>query len=129
MAVIFFGIGEWQGWYLGLAGQTPLLVYKKDFTAESTRRTLNRNELPVNLTGNVKHGNVTVRIHFARPMSIQTGASALPEKVVFERSFSRGQRVAINELVQEGRGNYRIEIDFEEATGVFRLRLPTAAEL
>jgi hypothetical protein len=62
-------------------------------------------------------------------MSIQTGASALPEKVVFERSFSRGQRVAINELVQEGRGNYRVEIMFEEATGVFRLRLPTAAEL
>lgn len=129
VAIIFFGIGEWQGWFLGVTGQTPLLVYKKDHVAESTRRTVMRDDMPINITGNVKNGSVTVRIHYERPASIQTSAQALPERMVFERAFHKGQRIALNEIVEEGRGNYRTEIAFENATGVFNLKLPASSEL
>lgn len=129
VAIIFFGIGEWQGWYVGVAGQTPLLVYKKDYVAQASRRTVMRNEMPVNITGNVQNGSVTVKIHYERPASIQTSAAALPERVVFERTWNKGQRIALNELVDQGRGNYRTEITFENATGMFNLKLPTSSEL
>ncbi len=48
---------------------------------------------------------------------------------VFERTFQQGQRIALNELVDEGRGNYRTELLFENATGVFNLKLPNSSEL
>ena len=129
LAVAFFAIGEWRGVYLGILGQTPVVAYKTDHTARSVRRTINRDSLPVTLTGQVRNGSLRVSVDFERPVSFQTGAASLPNQTVFERTYRSGERVALNELVQAGTGVYTVRLDFEQGTGVFTLRLPTGAEL
>ena len=129
LGVVFFGVGEWRGWYLGIASQTPLYVYKKDFVAEATRRTINSDHLPLVVSGNVQQGNVTVAVYYERPFSYQTGRQPLPESKVFERNYARGERIALDETLSEGQGIYRVQLQFDDSTGLFRIRLPTAAEL
>ncbi len=129
VAIAFFAIGEWRGVYLGILGQTPVIAYKTDHTAESSRRTINRDSLPVALTGQVRNGTLRVSVVFERPASFQTGAAGLPAQTVFERTFRTGERVALNELIQEGRGDYTVRLEFTEGTGMFTLRMPAAAEL
>ena len=129
VGVALFAIGEWRGLYLGILGQTPVVAYKTDHTAQSTRRTLNATSLPVNLTGELRDGTLTVTVLFERPGSFQTGAAATASQTVYERTYRRGERVALNELIQEGTGVYTVRLDFEQATGWFRLRLPTGAQL
>lgn len=127
--VLFFGVGEWRGWYLGIPSQTPMFVYKKDHVASATRRTINLREMPVRVTGSVQEGEVTVVVFHERPFSYQTSQPAKPETKVFERKFSRGQRIAINESIDQGYGFYRVALEFEDATGYFSMKLPTNAEL
>ena len=129
LAVIFFAVGEWRGWYLGVASQTPMYVYKKDYVAQATRKTINSDDLPFEVSGNVQQGSVTVAVFYERPFSIQTGAPALPERKVFEQTYSRGERIDLERVVSEGRGVYRVQLRFDDATGLFRMSLPTAAEL
>jgi hypothetical protein len=128
-AVVFFGVGEWRGWYLGIPSQTPLVVYKKSHVATATRRTINLDYLPLDVSGDVQDGSVTVVVYHERPFSYQTSRAARPETKVFERSYAKGQRIAINEPVSQGPGIYRVQFEFEDATGFFRLKLPTGAEL
>lgn len=129
LAIVFFAVGEWRGWYLGIAGQTPILVYKKDHVAEIDRRTITLDHLPVTISGEVRNGTVRVTVIYERPASFQTGAAALPAQTVLERSFAAGQEITIDELVQEGQGDYTIRLEFEDATGLFRVRVPPAAQL
>lgn len=129
VAIVLFAIGEWRGLYLGILGQTPVLAYKSDAQVESTRRTINRDSLPVSLTGEVRAGSLDVFVVFERPQSFQTGAAALPAQTVFERTYRAGERVALNELIQEGSGVYTVRLEFEQGTGLFRLRLPASSEL
>lgn len=129
VGVALFAIGEWRGLYLGILGQTPVVTYKTDHTAQSTRRTISATSLPLNLTGELQNGSLTVTVSFERPASFQTGATAVAGQTVFERTFRRGERIALNELIQEGVGVYTVWLDFDQATGYFRLRLPTGAEL
>lgn len=129
VGVALFAIGEWRGLYLGILGQTPVVAYKTDHTAQSSRRTINASSLPVNLSGELRDGSLTVRVTYERPTSFQTGAAGQDSQTVFERTYRRGERVALNELIQEGTGNYTVSLDFEQGTGWFRLRLPTGAEL
>jgi hypothetical protein len=127
--VVFFGVGEWRGWYFGIPSQTPVFVYKKDHVASATRRTINLDYLPLSVSGDVQQGNVTVAVYYERPVSFQTGQAPKPEVKVFERSYSKGQRIALNQVVAEGYGIYRVQLEFEDATGLLRVKLPTAAEL
>ena len=129
LAVAFFVVGELRGVYLGILGQTPVVAYKTDHTAQSTRRTINRDRLPVTLTGQVRNGDLRVSVDFERPGSFQTGGGALPNETVFERTYRTGERVALNELVQAGTGIYTVRLEFSEGTGIFTLRLPAGAEL
>lgn len=126
---ILLAIGEIRGLFLGIPGQTPVLAYKTDHTATSTRRTLSRDGVPVRLTGDVRHGSLRVSVVFERPQSFQTGAAGLPPQTVFERTFRNGERVNLNELISEGQGNYTVKLEFSEGTGLFTLKLPPAAEL
>jgi hypothetical protein len=128
-AVVFFGVGEWRGWYLGIPSQTPIYVYKKSHDASATRRTINLDYLPLNVSGDVQDGSVTVAVYYERPFSYQTSRAARPETRVFERSYTKGQRISLNQVVAEGQGIYRVLFEFQDATGFFRLKLPTAAEL
>jgi len=129
IAGIMLAIGELRGLFLGIPGQTPVLAYKTDHAARSTRRTINRDSLPVRLTGDVRHGSLLVSIVFERPQSFQTGAAALPPQTVFERTYRAGESVNLDETISEGRGDYTVLLEFSEGTGLFTLKLPAAAEL
>ncbi|HEX7004855.1 MAG TPA: hypothetical protein VF168_11790 [Trueperaceae bacterium] len=129
LGVIFFAVGEWRGWYVGIASQTPMYVYKKDYVAEATRKTINSDSLPFEVSGSVQQGRVTVAVFYERPFSYQTGVPALPEVKVFEQTYGRGERIALDQVLAEGRGIYSVQLQFEDATGLFRVSLPTAAEL
>lgn len=127
--ILFLAVGEWRGWYLGIPSQTPMYVYKKDHVAAATRRTINLDRMPVRVTGSVQQGEVTVSVYHERPFSYQTSQPAKPETKVFERKFSRGQRIALNESINQGYGFYRVQLEFDDATGYFSVKLPTNAEL
>lgn len=129
LGVLFFGVGEWQGWYLGVPSQTPVYVYKKSRIATATRRTINTDHVPLVVSGDVQQGSVTVAVYYERPFSFQSGRASHPDTKVFERVFSKGQRVALNQVIAQGVGIYRVQLEFEDATGLFRVKLPTAAEL
>jgi len=129
LAVIFFVVGEISGWYVGVASQTPILVYKKDFTAETSRRTVLREDMPVRFTGLVRRGAVTVTVFYERPESFQTGRQGQARTVLYERAFRVGERIFIDEDFTSGPGVYSVGVQYADATGVFRLTLPGGTEL
>lgn len=129
LAVIFFVVGETRGWYLGVPSQTPILVYKKDYSATTTRRTLMRTDMPVRFSGNVNRGTVTVSVTYERPESMQTSREALPARTIFERTFTAGQRALVDELFTNGGGVYRVIVNYQDATGLFRMSLPGGQDL
>src|SRR5690606_22491800 len=126
---IFLVIGEISGWYIGVASQTPILVYKKDTYVETSRRTITREDMPVRFTGQVRRGAVTVTVAYERPDSFQTGRQGQARTVLYERAFRVGERIAIDELFTSGPGVYTVGAKYEDATGVFRLTLPGGTEL
>ncbi len=129
LVVAFFVVGEWRGVYLGLAGQTPMITYKVDHTAEVARTVRNGDHLPLNVSGEVRRGTVRILVLFDRPQSFQTSAAAIPQRVVYDMSYSQGQRIALSEVVVEGTGNYLVRIEFQDATGNFRVRVPPNSSL
>ena len=129
VAAIFFGVGEWKGWMVGIPGQMPLMVYKSEATASAMRRTVNRQDLPFSIKGTVKSGTVKVEGYYGVPTSFQAGKKGKPEKMVFEEVFSKGQVIDISETLKNGQGEYRLRIIFDNATGVFSVKLPKGIEL
>lgn len=129
LAVVFFVVGETRGWYLGVPSQTPIFVYKKDFSATTTRRTLSRTDMPVRFSGNVSRGTVTISVIYERPESFQTQAGGQAPRVIFERTFTAGQRAFVDELFSNGGGVYRVMVNYQDATGLFRMTLPGGQEL
>jgi len=129
LAVVFFAVGETRGWYIGIPSQTPVFVYKRTAVGQATRRTINRESLPVRLTGRVRHGTVSVKIEYRKPSSFQTGAGAGPDRMLFDQTYTQGQAVGINQDFEAGTGDYTVVMEFKDATGLFRLRLPTASQL
>ncbi len=126
---IFFGVGEWRGWQLGVPGQTPVYVYKADGTAEISRRTINRDTFPLELWGRVRNGDVTVTVTYQDLGSFQEGTRSGPVREIFDETYSFGERIDLNELLDEGFGRYTVRLDFSEATGLFRFRVPGQPEL
>lgn len=129
LAVVFFVVGEFRGWYLGVPTQTPILLYKKDFTAETTRRTVMRDDMPVRFSGLVRRGSVTVTVLYERPDSFQTGQQGRAEVSLFERTYRQGENIVLDELFDSGGGIYTVRVDYQDATGLFRLSLPGGSEL
>lgn len=129
VTIAFFAIGETVGWQIGVPGQTPVYVYKQDGMASATRRTIRRDSLPVEVEGRVRDGAVTVRVIYQDVGSFQTNRGASSPEVVYEEVFQEGRIVALNELFEEGAGEYRVELHFSGATGLFRMPMPTSAEL
>ncbi|MFA5550778.1 MAG: hypothetical protein WDA03_04095 [Trueperaceae bacterium] len=129
VAVVFFAVGEARGWYLGFPTQTPILVYKKDHTADTSRRTLSRTDMPVRFTGEVQRGSVHLEVRYQRPSSFQTNTGAGSEQVVFEQTWTRGQRIAFDRLFELGGGVYTVYITYSDATGIFRLTMPDGIDL
>lgn len=129
LAAFFFGIGEYKGWMVGIPGQMPLMVYKSEATASAVRRTVNRQDMPFSLSGTVKNGTVRVEGYFKVPQSFQSGKAGKAEKLVFEKEFSKGETISLNETLKKGQGEYRIVIKFDNTTGVFKVGLPKGIEL
>lgn len=129
MAAVFFGVGEFKGWTLGIPAQTPLLIYKSDSWLGATRRTVNRQDFPFSISGKVSSGKVKVEGYYELPASFQSGKAGKPEKLVFEKEFTQGQTINISETLKNGGGQYRIKVLFEKATGVFRVNVPKGIEL
>jgi hypothetical protein len=98
VVAVFIGIGEWRGWYLGVPGTTPVVLYKMDHRAVTDVRTVTRSDMPIRVEGRVRQGTLTVEVTYERPSSFQTGEAALPERVLYEETFTRGQRVLLNEV-------------------------------
>ena len=128
--VIFFGVGEFLGgWYVGVAPQTPVLVYKKTHTTTLTRR-VTGDTFTFDLGGEVRGGTVTVEGLYERPASYQNpGRAALPPRELFNKRFGPGERVRVAETLKAGTGVYRVRVTFEAATGLFHLEVPAASEL
>jgi hypothetical protein len=129
LAAVFFGVGEFKGWTVGIPAQTPLMVYKSDSWLGATRRTVNRQDFPFTVSGKVNAGKVRVEGYFEVPTSFQSGKAGKPEKLVFEEEFSKGQTISIIETLKNGQGQYRLKILFQDATGVFRVKVPKGIEL
>jgi len=128
-AIVFFAVGETHGWYLGIPSHTPVFVYKMSAEGQATRQTFNVDALPVHLTGSVRHGSVAVKVIFQRPESFQSGKSSGPDDTVFEQTYQKGQRIAIDRSFQAGKGDYTVVLIFKDATGLFRLRVPNENQL
>jgi hypothetical protein len=129
LVAFFFGIGEWKGWMVGIPGQIPVMVYKSEASTSSIRRTVNRQDLPFSVQGTVKNGSVRVEGYFMIPKSFQSGKAGKPEKLVFEKNFNKGERIDLSESLKHGQGEYRIVIKFDNATGMFKVKLPKGIEL
>jgi len=129
LAIVFFAVGETRGWYLGFPTQTPILVYKKDHTAETTRRTLSRTDMPVRFMGEVQRGSVHLEVRYQRPSSFQTSSAAGAEQVVFEQTWTKGQRIAFDRLFEQGGGIYTVYVTYRDATGIYNLHMPDGIDL
>ncbi|UCH26742.1 MAG: hypothetical protein JSV66_03590 [Trueperaceae bacterium] len=127
--VVFFGVGEWRGWYLGVPAQTPMFIYKKDHVALATRRTINTEHLPFEVSGKVQRGNVKLEVLYELTASFQNRTKGAPERSLFEQVYTKGQTIAINERFEAGKGIYRVRLTFSDATGLFSLKLPTSSQL
>ncbi len=129
LAIVFFAVGETRGWNVGIPAQTPVFVYKNTGVTSAARRAVSLQSMPVQLRGKVRHGSVTVTIRYQRPNSFQTGAQAGAVRVLFEQTYRVGERIAIDQAFDGGPGDYTVQLTFDEATGFFRLTLPTNSEL
>jgi hypothetical protein len=126
-AVIFFGVGEWQGWYVGAAPHTPIFVYKKDYT--HTRQTTHAESYEFTLSGRLRQGSLIVEASYERPPSVQTSRQGEPERCVFRQEFRAGEPIVLSENLRNGAGIYRIRLIFDDATGSLRLKVPGNALL
>lgn len=127
--IAFFAVGETVGWQIGIAGQTPVLVYKQDGVAAGERRTIRRSDVPITVSGRVRDGSVTVRVIHQDVGSFQTNREPDPAEVLYEETFGEGRSIALRRDFDAGAGEYRVELHFSGATGLFRVPLPNSSEL
>jgi hypothetical protein len=127
--IVFFVVGETIGWNVGFAGQTPVFVYKRDGGVAAERRTLTRDDMPVEVSGRVRNGEVEVRVVYQDTGSFQTNRAADPPETLFEETFRDGQRIALDRTFAEGGGEYVVELRFRNATGVYRIGVPGGTDL
>lgn len=127
--VVFFVVGEWRGWHVGVPAQTPVMVYKSTSTANATRRTINTDQMPVEVSGRVRNGEVRVEVIYTDTGSFQTNTAGSEAESIFEETYRAGQVIRIDEVFEEGRGQYRVIMEFQNVTGIFNVTLPRSTEL
>ena len=131
VSVIFFGVGEFAGgWYLGVAPQTPVLVYKKTTATAVSRRTALGTTFPFRVGGALRSGTLTVQGIYERPKSFQNqNAPSSPAKVYFVQTFPAGRPIRVDETLQRGAGVYTVRLVFRDATGRISVDVPNDSEL
>ena len=131
LTIVFFGVGEFAGGrYLGVASQTPVMVYKKTTSKQVTRRTLLRNEFPFRIDGTLQSGTLTVEGVYGRPTSFQDqSVKLLAAKTYFSESFEAGRPIHIDERLKKGSGVYTLRLTFTDATGKVTVNVPDSSAL
>jgi hypothetical protein len=119
--IVFFIVGEFRGWYVGMATQTPMLLYKGSQAVEVTRDVLYEDQFDFDLRGKINNGNVHVEAFFEIPPSFQAGTTGKAPKKVFDETYSIGQDIQLNEILKSGKGRYTVRIIYENVTGIFRM--------
>lgn len=129
-AIIFFGVGEWRGWNVGVMPQTPLFLYKTTSSRSTVRRITGfAPGLEFNLSGQLSRGSMRMVVTFERPDSVQTARDdAVPLEQVYEIEFLANQPIVASEFLELGTGFYRFRLFFNDATGRVSLDLPTSYE-
>ncbi len=129
LTVVFFAVGETHGWYLGVPSHTPVFVYKMTASGRATRRAINVDAMPIQLHGKVRHGSLEVKVIFRQPQSFQNETQAGSARALLDHTYQAGEVVAIDQDFKGGKGDYTVELDFTDATGLFRLHLPDQNQL
>jgi hypothetical protein len=119
--IVFFAVGELQGWYVGFPPSSPMLLYKMDREVSIRRDVRLEDDFSFDLSGQVRDGSVQVEAYFEIPASFQQGTKGKAPKKVFDEVFSTGERIDISKLIKSGQGRYTVRIIYQDTTGVFRL--------
>ena len=127
--IVFFVVGETIGWNVGIAGSTPVMVYKRDGAVATERQTVRAPRMEIGLQGRVRAGEVEVRIVHQDMGSFQTNRAPEAPRVLFEQTFLRGQALNMSRTFDQGHGRYEVQMRFREASGVFRVQFPSGADL
>lgn len=129
LTIVFFVVGETVGWNVGVPGATPVGLYKRSGTITAERATVRASGMDLGVSGRVRNGEVEVEIVYQDTGSFQAQRAPEPAETIFERTYRRGERIAIDELFDEGRGDYRVTLRFLDATGLFTIRFPSNVDL
>lgn len=127
--IVFFLVGELQGWYVGMPPNTAMYLYKMDKVVSVVRDVKFTNELELGVDGKVNRGNVLVEVFFEIPPSFQSGTGGTKPKLIYSEEFYEGQRLNISEYLKKGKGRYTVRFTYVDATGSFQLKLPGKNEL
>ena len=127
--IVFFVVGEFQGWYVGYAPQTPMFLYKQDKTVNVKHDVELDSSLAFNLDGKVRDGSVRIEAYFEVPASFQQGSQGKAPRLVFEEEFTAGQFIDLDETLKNGRGRYTLRIVYRDAVGLFNLKIPEGGTL
>jgi hypothetical protein len=127
--IVFFAVGELQGWYVGMPPNTPMYLYKMDKTVNIVRDVKYADELDVSMNGKVNRGSVLVEVFFEIPPSFQNGSTGTKPKLLYSEEFYVGQRLNVAEYIKKGKGRYTVRLTYNDVTGTFKLKLPRESEL
>jgi hypothetical protein len=127
LVVIFFGVGEWRGWYFGNPPQTAMFLYKKDYVHEQEWEIRSIDNLPFEFKGKVGRGTVDVQVYYERRKSLQdNNAPIIPKRQIFQQEYRVGETIALDEVFRQGIGQYSVLITFSDASGTFNMEVPSA---
>lgn len=129
LTIVFFVVGETVGWNVGVPGSTPVGIYKRSGTVTAARDTVRADGMTIGVSGRVRAGEVEVLVVYQDDGSFQTNRAPEPAETIFERTYRRGERIALDELFNEGQGEYRVTLRFLDAVGLFTVRFPPNVEL
>ena len=127
--IVFFIVGELQGWYVGIPPETPMFLYKADHIVSSSRTTKLENSFLLDFNGDVKRGNVLVEVFFEVPASFQGQRKAGKSFRVFHKNFIEGDQIKLKKSIRKGVGRYTVRISYNDTTGIYKLRMPNSNDL
>jgi hypothetical protein len=119
--IVFFVVGELQGWYVGFPPSSPMLLYKMNKEVTIKRDVKIEDKFDFNLSGKVRDGIVEVEAYFEVPPSFQQGTSGKQAKKVFNVIYSSGESIDLSKILKSGQGRYTIRILYQDVTGIFKL--------
>ncbi len=122
--IVFFIVGELQGWYVGLPPQSPMYLYKQDRVVNVQRDLLFADSFDVSLSGKVREGTVLVEVFHEIPPSFQAGTAGQLPKLVYSEEYYTGQNINLFDSYRSGKGRYTVRMTYEDAIGIFRLKVP-----